>query len=269
VPPRSGEMVQPWAQPKRARVKRQPVTLVYGFDVAVLPRTPLALALERPQDFEIVLNGLPLNPAAESGWWVDKSLRTLPVDPAMLKTGRNELVLTIDYPENHLGLEIVYLLGDFGVTLPDGLNPVLGPLPATLTLGDWVPQGLPFYSGSLTYRWTVQPERPADGRVFVRVPAYRGVGLRVLVDGVPAGIVAWEPNEVDITDFLKADTVELGIQVLGHRRNSHGPLHHRDTTPYSVGPDTYLSGGEAWRDAYNLVPCGLLQAPELVVRKLV
>ena len=58
-----------------------------------------------------------------------------------------------------------------------------------------------------------------DYRV-VRPPHHKGF----VVEGRPAGILAWPPYELDVTDLLGLRPCRAGIEVLGHRRNSHGPL---------------------------------------------
>lgn len=264
IPHRSGDMVQPWARPAVAEPKRTTVKLAYSFDCKVLPSGDLFVALEEPQTFRVSLNGVPVDGTAECGWWVDRSLRKLPLDPARLHLGVNELLLECDYAETHPGLEIVYLLGNFG-TAVDGTAVSLVAPPASLKLGDWVPQGLAFYSGSVSYRLAKRVQAKAGERLFVRIPEYRGVAVRVLVNGEAAGIAAWEPNEVEITSLAKGE-VDLQIQVIGHRRNSHGPFHINSKWPTWTGPGEFTRGADSWIDGYQLVPCGLLAAPELIVR---
>jgi len=201
----------------------------------------------------------------ECGWWVDRSLRKIPFEPALLRLGRNTVTLECDYDENHPGLEIVYLLGDFGVKA-GGMRAVMTAAPRELRLGDWVPQGLAFYSGSVGYQAVIHPRLRKGERLFVEAPEYRGVAVRVTVDGRQAGVIGWEPNEVDITDFLKGPRANLQIEVLGHRRNSHGPLHFFLKQPDWTGPHQFVGDKKEWVDDYQLVPCGLMQSPRLSVR---
>ena len=263
---RGGDMVQPWAREKKVHPKHIPVTLAYSFEAEALPSGDLFLAVERPETFRVTVNGLPLNADAETGWWTDRSLRKLPVDPAVLRLGRNEIVLESDFREDHSGLEIMYLLGSFGSRVK-GTEVVMTAAPGTLKLGDWTEQGLAFYSGSVTYLRKVAPELKAGERLFLHVPDYRGVAVRVLVDGKVAGITAWQPNEIEITECVGKGTVELGIQLVGHRRNSHGPHHLSVKWPPWTGPGEFVAGGDRWFDGYQLVPCGLMQPPVLVTRK--
>ncbi|MEI8138968.1 MAG: glycosyl hydrolase [bacterium] len=261
---RSGNMVQPWAQPHKPNPKRTPVSLTYTFDCQALPSGDLFVALEQPQTFRVSLNGVPVNQTAESGWWVDLSLRKLPLDTALLRLGKNELTLECDYEETHPGLEIVYLLGNFG-TAVNGTDVAITALPTKLQLGDWVPQGLTFYSGSVSYRRSIDLKAAPGQRLFIRVQEYRGVAVRVLVNGKEAGIAAWEPNEVEVTGLAEG-LADVQIQLIGHRRNSHGPFHLKEKWPQWTGPGEFTRGPDSWFDGYQLVPCGLMAEPELIVR---
>ena len=104
-------------------------------------------------------------------------------------------------------------------------------------------------------------------RLVLVVPEYRGAAVRVLVDGKSAGIIAWHPQEIDITDLLKDSPVRLEIEVVGHRRNSHGPLHQKEKWPLFTGSGNFNSSGDDWTDGYQLVPCGLMVDPRLEVRR--
>jgi hypothetical protein len=264
--PRGGFMVQPWVAKPRVQLPSQSFALAYDFTVAALPSGPVFLALEQPARFRIFVNDAPASTAAECGWWVDKSLRRVPLDPSLLRLGTNVIRLEGDYDANYPGLEMVYLLGAFGVRL-SGVQTIMTAWPSALKLGDWCRQGLPFYSGAVSYLHTVRPRLARRQRLLVRVPAYEGAAVRVLVDGQAAGVIGWEPHEVDITDFARRPEAELAVQVISHRRNSHGPLHLVDPHPHWVGPGQYITAGAEWRDDYHLVPCGLLEPPCLVTRE--
>jgi hypothetical protein len=263
---RGGQMKQPWAREKKINQRAVNVELEYTFQVKGLPQGALFLALEQPRTFEVLVNNTRLDTDTECGWWCDRSLRKLRLDANCLRIGENKVRLVCRYTEDHPGLEITYLLGTFGVKLDGALATLITP-PADLKLGDWVKQGLPFYSGNVGYNRTVRLSSIGSRKVFVRVPAYRGVGVRVLVDGKPAGVIGWEPNEVDITALVpKTGVFNLSIEVLGHRRNSHGPLHLPQKWPTWTGPGQFMVEDKKWRSKYQLVPCGLMQAPMVELR---
>jgi hypothetical protein len=265
--PRGGAMVQPWARKHAAAGPSALLELRYTVNVETLLTGRLCLALESPRSWTIAWNGAAVEPDADCGWWVDPSLRRLPLDPAVARRGVNELTLTGRYGERS-GLEAVFLLGDFGVVV-EGTRARVTDAPRSLALGDWTAQGLPFYSGNLSYARTVEVERGAADRVFVQVPGYLGAAARVLVDGTAAGVIAWEPNEAEITALVPEgrSALEIRIEVAGHRRNSHGPLHLTRAWPAWTGPGQFATEGEDWSEEYHLAPCGLMKPPAIVIRR--
>ncbi|MBN1557028.1 MAG: hypothetical protein JW951_02645 [Lentisphaerae bacterium] len=266
VPRRGGRMVQPWARQAPRAPKRATVELRYTFRADALPDGEVFLGIERPATYTMALNGRTVSADTASGWWCDRSLERVPVEPALLRRGTNTIELTCRYDETHPGLEIVYLLGAFGVRV-QGAAARLTPVPKTLRIGNWVTQGLPFYSGSVAYHASLRPALKRGERLFLTVPRYAGTAVRVSVNAEPAGIIAWEPNEVELTPWAGRGSLRLRIEVMGHRRNSHGPLHLADPHPAWTGPAQFVTEGAAWSDAYRLVPCGLLAAPRLDVRR--
>ena len=262
---RGGEMVQPWARTPSAKPKHTRIELVYTFDTRAIPTGDLCIGIERPELYYIELNGAAVNTDAASGWWTDKSLRRVPVDPALLRTGANELRLMCDYDEDHPGLETVYLLGDFGTAVRDTEVAVTA-LPTHLRLGDWTKQGLAFFGGSTTYRCTIRPKVIGKQRVFVQVDGYRGTAAAVSINGKRAGVTAWAPHEVEITHLLDGGPAELSIEILGSRRNSHGPLHVK-RMPLWVGAGAFKDRTDNRNEGYTLVPSGLMTPPRLIVRQ--
>ena len=268
---RQGHMRQPWTIPEKADPRRVAVALRYSFDVEAVPSGDFFVAIESPGSFRLRLNGTPLQMAGECGWWVDESLRKIRVDPALLRRGENVLEADLDYTENFSGLEIVYLLGAFGAKALPGGRAAMTALPRRIRPGDLCGQGLAFYSGNVGYAATVTPEFGEGDRVVVACGDYSGTAVRVLVDGRPAGVAAWAPNEVDITDFVESGRpCEIVVELLGSRRNSHGSLHWHERWPDWHGPNTfefYPESPQLWQDGYNLVPLGLCAAPRLRVER--
>jgi alpha-L-rhamnosidase len=259
---RGGQMKQPWIRKGQLSDKTIAIKLKYEFSCNVIPSGALYLTLEKPETFEITLNSRKISSDNNCGWWCDKSLKKLVVDPTSLKIGKNELLLECKYSEAHPGFEYIYLLGDFGVKF-EGLKQTLVAPVKRLNIGNWGEQGLPFYSGAVAYKCNVNVDKKADEYVFIRLPEYRGTCVKLSVNGQEAGVVAWEPNELNITDYLKAGSNELTIEVFSSRRNSHGPLFNSEKWPMWTGPAEY----HEFTGKFNLVPCGLLKMPQLVIKK--
>jgi len=261
---RGGRRLQPWATPPS---KKKPIDLElrFRFDAVAVPSGRLALAVERPEKFCITVNGQNVPVDSRDGWWVDPCIETIPLDASLLRLGTNEVCLKTSYGELD-NLEAAFLLGSFGVKL-NGHKAKLVAVTRTLKIGNWVPQGLPFYSAAVTYCTAIRC-KPAKGeRVLVKLPRYAASCVRVLVDGEPAGMIAWPPHETEITSFLTGEKQELGIQVVSSRRNSFGPLHRVPPAGEPTGPHSFITTGAAWTDDYSLVPYGLLAPPRLIVRR--
>ena len=120
-------------------------------------------------------------------------------------------------------------------------------------------KGLAWYSKEVTV--------PADWKgsrivLFLERPHIEST---VWVDGKKAGSENSlnTPHEFDITAFVKnnAENV-IELEILGHRRNSHGPLHMDETWPHWTGPEQFWQNSKR---AYNLVPCGLLGEPQVII----
>jgi len=261
LPERGGQMVQPWARRGRISQAAANVEIKYEFNCDVLPNGALYFCIEKPEQYQIAVNGNLLSNDMECGWWCDPSLCRLPVDPIMLHYGINEITLKMCYDET-CGLEFVYLLGDFGVVAMNEGNTLIA-APRTLRLGDWVPQGLPYYSGPLTYITEFEMSSTSADKVFLCLPEFRGVAAVAYINGKRAGVIGFPPYETEITIQLQSGKNMVAIEILNSRRNSHGPFHHEEKWPEGTGPETFhVDSGKL-----QLVPCGLLQPPVIEFKR--
>lgn len=271
---RGGEMLQPWFAKLHYTQVYGKLQLEYTFTVKTLPDAPVTLAAERPEHWQYALNGVPLAP--DGGFWVDICLKRLPIPAGALRLGENRLTATVDFARA-TNPEAVYLLGRFGVEV-SGHAAALTALPATLRFGDLAAQGLPFYTGGLTYHLKGQgadsgawrqaaaalAARP-DARLLLAPGRFWGALVRV---DTPAGTtrLGWPPFEADITDALR-DGGPVDLTLVGTRRNTFGPLHLKPAYDSAYGPGHFVSEGEHWDDDYILIPSGVegaclrLQAP--------
>ncbi|MDP6379766.1 MAG: glycosyl hydrolase, partial [Phycisphaerae bacterium] len=261
---RGYSMVQPWAQEPDPNPKTASLELCYTFDVKELPSGHLHLAIENPDHFRILLNGIEVEKDSECGWWVDKAIRRIELTPGALKVGQN--CLTIQCPKFHkrVDLEIIYILGNFGVKVRASESTIVA-APRRLRTGNWVTQSLPFYSASVIYRTRVKARLGKGQRAVLSLPRWKGTCVIVHADGKPLGTLGWPPYEIDITDALAGGPVDLGIEVVGSRRNAFGPLHQADPQSAWTGPGEYRLPGKWWVEDFNLKPCGLLQRPVLKI----
>ena len=260
LPHRGGEMLQPWYNRQQGVEPLGRVAVRYAFDVVAPPAGPVELVLERPDRFDVTVNGTPLDVGGQSQWWVDICFRRFELPPGSLRVGQNVIELACDYDAN-LGLEAVYLLGGFGVTVR-GLRAEVTGLPETLSVGDVTTQGLAFYSGAIRYRVGVPPRPSGSERVVVRTPSFRGACV-VAVGGGERTLIPWQPYEADVTAAARAGA-PLELELILTRRNTFGPLHQTPLDAPGYGPGNFVTEGAAFSEAHMLYPAGLLEAPRFV-----
>jgi hypothetical protein len=138
-------------------------------------------------------------------------------------------------------------------------------LPETLSVGDLTSQGLPFYSGKVTYIFNVE-KKPENGeKLFLALDSFAGACVRVNPMGSQPRMIAWQPYEAEITDDLERSN-EVRLQVVLTRRNTFGPLHQLPLHARAYGPGNFITEGKSFSENYMLMPAGLLSAPEICVK---
>ncbi len=251
---------------KRERDRHAPpktcdVVLTYTFESRIEPGSPVMLVVEKPGFSRFVVNGVEVE-SKDAGWWLDIGFRKLDIS-GTLRKGVNVIEQHLHFVEG-LVLEPVMILGDFGVLpMKEGHQFVLDTEPESITLDDWCSQGYPFYCGSQRFTWGVRLPGEAQ-RVVLECQKPHAPVCSVHVNGQYAGLLAWHPYEVDITDLVREGENEITVEVFTSPRNLLGPLHHQQGELYGVGPESFTSG-DAWTDDYRFVPYGLLTPPRILV----
>ena len=264
LPERDNSGCQPWYLAQTGRFDSKPrgrCEMKTSFHVTDLPGK-LQLAIERPGDYEILVNGQKIS-SAPVGCWIDEDVKV--IDLAHVKAGENELLLRFDY-HSDMEIEDLHLLGDFGVrqTGPKrtvGAFTLVAP-PRTLCQGSWVGQGLDFYGGSVKVKLAVPQaiqEAVAGGkRVRLRLQ-----GVQCTAAAIHAGgkmfVLPWSPMEAEISQALAGES-EVTVEIIGGRHNILGPLH----VPWLVGgtgPREFNPRNIQWTDEYLLNDHGLTESP--------
>ena len=216
------------------------------------------LALEDPECAAISLNGAPV-PIRPDGYYVDRAIKKLPL-PEIVR-GENTLIVSVPIGRR-TNLECMYLLGDFGVKVSGTKKTIKRPV-RKLGFGDIVPQGLPFYTGNLTYSFRVETQ----GAFRIRVPRFRGALLKVFMDGKDVGRIAFSPYTVDIPAEKGEHLIE--IKLYQTRINGFGQLHHTPGVYFYQSPNSWRSADDLWGYEYQFKPAGILKSPEIISAKAV
>jgi hypothetical protein len=220
--------------------------------------------VERPELWQVKINGQEVSPN-EGDYWIDREFPVFEVGE-FLKSGRN--TLSLKAPRMHILAEVmpVYILGDF-LLKPASKGFEIGGGEFN-ELGAWSEAGLPFYSQTVSYTQSYTLDKTEDSFYKIRLSDWKGSISEVLVNGNPAGLIAWQPNELDITSQLQAGENMVEVKVCGSLKNTFG-FFYQDNNSWIFGP-------HAWNDApdqmppasdYFLMDYGMLKPFELVEYK--
>lgn len=248
--------------------------LKYTFSVDAVPEGS-ALALERPEDFGIRLNGQNLKWEGD-GWFLDKEIRVCSLPE--LKQGENELILSCAY-RNDMELENIYLVGDFGVSP----NRHVTKLPIRLTVGDWTEQGLKHYCGSVVYVTEYEMQEPVGeddivGEVdatgsertellqqgyTLKLPRIEAVCVKVRVNGQET-VLPWEfERELAIGQWMHPGVNRIEVELVGSPRNMMGPFHLKQK-PANTNDAAFCPKGDKYSGEYLLAPYGMMGEVEIL-----
>ena len=247
----------------------------YRFGIGVEPDAfkDIFMVMEQPGDKEIFMNGAPVK-YTDAGWWIDESFKKIDVRDKLIK-GKNELEVrgvfhgvrkpgTKVYLPGGTEIESIYVVGDFSVASNKNSKFMIVPASDGFSYGDLVEKGYPFFAGSLAIERTVDVAAPQPGeRVFLAIDGFDAITDRVHVNGSDAGLIAFHPHRIDITDFLKSGSNRIRVELTNSNRNLLGPHHAVEREPLSVGPGTFKS--DILTNHYYFIPFGVSRGMSLQV----
>ncbi|MEI8114710.1 MAG: glycosyl hydrolase, partial [Bacteroidia bacterium] len=198
--------------------------------------------VERPELWQVSINGNGVEKTV-GVYWIDKDFPVFAVGK-FLKTGKN--TLTLKAPRMNILAEVmpVYLLGDFLVKpAKQGFEIAGGSI---IALGSWREAGLPFYSQKVAYSETFSVPKASGVNYKVKLNQWNGSLAEVWVNGQSAGVIAWLPNELDVTSMLKNGANEITLKVIGSLKNTFG-FFYKENKDWIFGP-------HSWNDAPAKIP---------------
>lgn len=197
----------------------------------------LKAVVERPHLYTVTLNGTEIKPGNE--WWLDRDMKVFSIGN-LAKKGENTLSLETPVMKIHAEIEPVYILGNFTVEPADKGWKILPPA-TTFHTGSWKAQGFPFYAGTVSYS---KDYNLSDLSKFyqVRLGEWKGTVSEVVVNGKSAGIIAFEPSTLDVSDFIKERNNTVEVKIVGSNKNLLGPF-HRNPEAGVVSPWHFRNAG--------------------------
>ncbi len=245
---RGGSVIQPWVLGKLP--KDHKVTLSFSF-TSEIEYKDAVLALEDADIAEVSFNGNKAKPLP--GYYVDISIGKTAIGNII--KGENVLEITLPFGET-ANLENVFILGKFGVRIC-GANAIVTALPEKLAFGSLLTQGLPFYSGAVTYKMKATAEKDT---LTVTASNYLGALIEVSVDNKEAGHIIYPPYTLEIKDVEKGEH-DVDVKIYLHRYNSFGPIHLVNVKESWHGPGAWRSDGINWNYEYVLRDIGIMKTP--------
>jgi hypothetical protein len=220
--------------------------------------------VERPEMWKVFINGHEVSPLANT-YWIEKKFPQYAVGE-YLKPGDN--TLTIKAPRMNVLAEVtpIYLLGDFLVKPASRGWEITGG--EFNSLGSWHELGLPFYSQKVAYSQNYKVNK-ADGKLFLlKLRQWKGTVAEVLVNGQSAGLVAWQPYQLDVTSLLKDGDNEITVNVIGNLKNTFGYF-YKPANKWIYGPHEWNYSPEKLPagSEYILEDLGLMEPFSLVAVK--
>lgn len=271
------------------------VKMRFNFNIETMP-SRLALLCETPEQFKLSVNGKSV-PFVDCGYEIDKSFRKMDIID-LVKTGENELILETEFYQRQkvydvifgenvheternkltydTEIESIYLFGDFGV---DSLDPYtygerrsiftghsfkITSRPDTVLCDSLTTSGNLFFAGNMELGQTVSVNKEEGAHYAVRLASLMAPAAELFVNGKSAGMFAFGPFELDVTELLKDGENEFVFKLYSGNRNMLGPHHKPAGEVYDVGPATFTNKHgwsddpslPAWTDDYSFVEFG-------------
>ncbi|MCK5775665.1 MAG: hypothetical protein KAH25_05795, partial [Bacteroidales bacterium] len=200
------------------------------------------LVIEAPELFNVYVNGNLVNRITNE-WYIDKSFGVYSLEGVVVN-GENIIDLKASKMDIHAEIQPVYVLGDFNVDAIDKGWKLSNE--KNLLLGTWDEQGAPFYPNCVEYKKQFSIET-LKSKYTVECLSWSGAQAIVKVNNKTTGILGWDGDELNITDFVTIGENNIAIEVYGTLKNTVGPFH--DFVEGFAGP-------LHWKDAPTKAPNG-------------
>ena len=256
IPPKSGK--QPWTLSDE-EFESHTTTLKFTFmsDTEV---SDARLALEDADVSRVCLDGIEVEMKVD-GYFTDESIQTVKLP----YIGVGEHVLTVTLPLSPRSYtEAYYLLGSFNVRL-EGCDKTLTPPTQKIGFGAIMSQGLPFYTGNITYECEFEVDED-DSTVQFHANYYRGALISVKLDGNEVGKIVSAPYNLNATGVKKGWHV-AHFTLYGNRYNCFAALHNTNTGTDQTHPSLWFSRDDAFAYNYQLKPMGIMTSPKILIFK--
>lgn len=227
----------------------------YKFTLALgVNRQGMQVVVEQPSLYKVSINGHTLQ-AIKNKWWLDRDMGVYSIEN-QVKDGENTIQVSVSPMSIYAEIEPVYISGNFLLEpAPKGWTIV--PAAKELHVGSWKEQGWPFFSKTVSYsrKYTVSGKKECYEIVLGE---WNGTVSEVLVNGISAGIIAFEPYALNISNLIREGENTIEVKITGSNKNLLGP-HHNNPVSGITSPKNfrnikkYPAGKEYQQFDYGLI----------------
>ena len=219
------------------------------------------VVVERAHLYDIALNGVRICNQSDE-WWIDQDFTVLPIGE-YVHIGKNELILSINSMKLDAEPAPIYILGNFRLCSAEHGWKIFA-RKKDVGLGSWREQGWPFYAGAVSYEQEFVVSSGSNMCYEVQLGKWAGTVAELSVNGESAGIIAFQPYSLDITNWIRPGKNRISVKVIGSNKNLFGPFHnissigfvtpnlYKGTTKWPVGSE-YLQLDYGLYDSFVLV----------------
>ena len=214
----------------RDTLRTGPVSVIYNFEIAEdFDWSDMKFICEKPGLWTVSVNGRHVTPM-DGVHPLDARNGCYPIGEFVHK-GTNVVELSRETMSLLAEISFAFVAGDFSVVPTASGFAVKAPVP--VSTGAWKDQGLPFYSWDVSYTAEYDIDGLKDGYVL-KLGRWKGTVCEVFVNDRKAGIIAFQPYEMDITSFLNEGRNSVKVVCTGSLANLFGP--HYSPRAGSMGP---------------------------------
>lgn len=214
----------------------------------------ISLALERAESTKILFNGDEIKTNPDS-YFIDRDIKKLHLGSTV--KGNNVLEIQIPVSEIYQ-LEPCYISGEFCVEVKGSLIVLKPNKDDKINFTPLCNQGMPFYSGNISYKSKFYSEECVAEIV---VENFAAPCIKVLIDGNDAGLIAFSPFSVKTR--LSQGEHQIELICYGNRNNTFGPIHNKRINDpyYYITPSSWDYEEGNFSENYVFQETGILESP--------
>jgi len=201
--------------PEERDDRSYPVNLWYvtNFTTEYIPED-LRLMIDgfKGSAYELYINGRRVTEKPVRSF-LDAQIKEVPINSYAVK-GKNMIAVKLTVTKKSDGmLDLLKIIGDFGIKEAFGTEIITEPV-RKVSFGDWVKQGLPYFSGTGSYTQTITLDEEACSKELILTADVGKDVLEVYVNGQLVKTCLWKPYEADISAYVKPGENEICLKVV-------------------------------------------------------